>query len=116
MGGRLVGHATRVPSRACESRIQILLDSNGGDWGQVKGSCSSCLGRRLETTVPLEDSTTSLERLLSGEPIYKGAPLYHYSIVRFTETCLTFLSQVHFYPPLSDPFNPKVLKRISEIL
>lgn len=55
--------------------------------------------------------------ILSVEPIYfKGASLYHYPIVRFTETCLTFSSQVHFYPPLSDPFNPKVLKRISEIL
>lgn len=62
MGRGLVGHATRVQSRACESRIQILLDSSGDDWGQVKGSCSSCLGRRLETTVPLEDSSTSLER------------------------------------------------------
>ena len=82
----------------------------------MKGSCSSCLGRRLETTVPLDDFTTSLERLLSVEPIYRGAPLCHYPIVRFTETCLTFSSQVHFYPPMSDPFNPKVLKRISEIL
>lgn len=38
--------------------------------------------------------------ILSVEPIYfKGASLYHYPIVRFTETCLTFSSQVHLYPP-----------------
>ena len=117
MGRGLVGHATRVQSRASESRIQILLDSNGDDWGQVKGSCSSCLGRRLETTVPLEESSTSLERFSQLNLFtLKGASLYHYPIVRFTETCLTFSSQVHFYPPLSDPFNPNVLKRISEIL
>ena len=66
IGRGLVGHA----SRACESRIKIFLDSNRDDWEQVKGSCSSCLGRRLETTVPLEDFPTSLERrLFSVEPI-----------------------------------------------
>lgn len=116
-GKRISRSRPRVQSRACESRIKILLDSNGDDWGQVKGSCSSCLGRRLETTVPLEDSSTSLERFSQLNLFtLKGASLYHYPIVRFTETCLTFSSQVHFYPPLSDPFNPNVLKRISEIL
>lgn len=88
------------------------MEATGDKW---RAAAACCLGRRLETTVPLEDFTTSLERLLSVEPL-KGTPLYHYPIVKFTETCLTFSSQVHFYPPLSDPFNPKVLKRISEIL
>ena len=95
MGRGLVGHATRVPSRACESRIQILLDSNGGDWGQVKGSCNSCLGRRLETTVPLEDFTTSLARGLR----------YIIILLLGSQKLASFFR-----------FNLKVLKRISEIL
>ena len=55
----------------------ILVFKFGEDWGQEKGSCSSCLGRRLETTVPLRDFTTSQERLLSVEPIhFKGGLRY----------------------------------------
>ena len=63
-------------SRSCYSRsvprVRISY-SNGGDWGQVTGSCSSCLGSRLETAVPLEDFPTSLDRrLFSVEPVLRG--------------------------------------------